>query len=173
MNKLDKTLKQCHKILLFISGISLAIIVVLSVLSVIGRYFLKTDLIPGVYNYIERIFFPVSTFCAFAASYGEGMWPAMDVILRKSKFKTAKIMKIFISITEMSIFTIMFIFVFRYVINSIKAGATILVDVHVWSMTPLLLLLIMAFLLLLIESFREFMRVLKADESNLLIIFEE
>lgn len=173
MEKINKILKKIHNFLLAFAGISLALIVLATVISVIGRYFVKADLLPGVYNYIERIFFPVSTYCAFALSYREGMWPAMDVVLKKIEFTKAKAMKIIITVIEMIIYTVLTIFVFRYVTSAIQSGATILVDVNVLSMTPLLLLLLLAFILLVAESIMEFIRVLNADESNLLPILEE
>jgi TRAP-type C4-dicarboxylate transport system permease small subunit len=58
-----------------VAGSALLLIIGITVLSVIGRYFFQTDLIPGSYNIIERIIFPLMVFAAIPIAHRDGIFP--------------------------------------------------------------------------------------------------
>ena len=59
------------------AGLCLLAMIVITVLSVIGRYILQQDLIPGAYNLIERVTFPLIVFWAVPLAVGQGHLPAL------------------------------------------------------------------------------------------------
>ena len=56
----------------------LFIMMMVTVISVAGRYFLQMDLIPGAYNIVERIIFPLLVFWALPIAHRDGMFPRLE-----------------------------------------------------------------------------------------------
>lgn len=134
-----------------IGGLSLIMIVVLTVISVAGRYFLKLDTIPGVYNIIERVLFPVLVFLAIPLTYFEGRFPNLEMLIEKFPSKLNKITKSVITGLEFLIYSIIFWFVLIFTIGLIQKGQQIQVGAVRWSFAPIIVLLPISFLLLAIS----------------------
>lgn len=60
------------------AGLCLLMMMMITVLSVFGRYVLHTDMIPGAYNIVERILFPLMVFWAMPLAHREKLFPRLE-----------------------------------------------------------------------------------------------
>src|SRR3990167_1946780 len=61
------------------AGLCLLAMIVITVISVIGRYVLQQDILPGAYNLIERVCFPLIVFWAVPMAHREATFPRFDM----------------------------------------------------------------------------------------------
>ena len=62
------------------AGLCILAVMLITVAGVFGRYVLHTDLIPGGYNLIERVLFPLIVFWAMPLAHREGLFPRFELL---------------------------------------------------------------------------------------------
>uniref|UniRef100_UPI0035691E84 hypothetical protein n=1 Tax=Hydrogenophaga sp. TaxID=1904254 RepID=UPI0035691E84 len=62
------------------AGLCLLAMIISTVISVVGRYILQQDILPGAYNLIERVAFPLIVFWAMPLAHREGSFPRFDML---------------------------------------------------------------------------------------------
>ena len=61
------------------AGLCLLAMLIMTVVSVFGRYVLGADLVPGGYNIIERLLFPLLVFWGLPLAHREGTFPRFEM----------------------------------------------------------------------------------------------
>lgn len=137
------------------AGLSLLMIMIVTVLSVAGRYVLHTDLIPGAYNMIERVLFPLMVFWALPLSHREGMFPKLEVAMggRMNRRQRA-IVALIVGLVELAVYAVLMYFVWLFVDKAIESNRTLMIGVEKWPMWPVAIMMPLAFGLMMIEMAR-------------------
>jgi TRAP-type C4-dicarboxylate transport system permease small subunit len=135
-------------------GFCLFLIMMITVLSVLGRYVFGIDLIPGAYNIIERIAFPLLVFWAVPLAHRDGMFPKFDILLNKLPPLLARVLAAFVLVVEIVVFLIIFWFVVRFAWGAVESNRQMQISSTHWPVWPVILMVPLAFGLMLLEMFR-------------------
>jgi len=137
-----------------VAGSALFLIIGITVLSVIGRYFFHVDIIPGSYNIIERIIFPILVFAAIPIAHREGIFPRFELIAVNLPPFLNKIIGLIVLTVELAIYGIVFYFCFTFLLRAVESGRSIQIGTDVFPMSPILAIIVLAFGLVAIEALR-------------------
>ena len=137
------------------AGLSLLAMILITVLSVIGRYWLQTDLIPGAYNMIERISFPLIVFWAVPYAHRKGTFPRFDALSNSLAPATRRWVQAFVLLVELLIHAVIMWYVMRYTWNSLMLGRTMQIGTQFWPIWPVLVMMPLALALLVLEMSRQ------------------
>lgn len=137
------------------AGLSLLAMTLITVLSVVGRYWLQTDLIPGAYNMIERISFPLIVFWAIPYAHRKGTFPRFDALSNRLPAATRRWVQAFVLLVELVIHAVIMWYVMRYTWNSVMLGRTMQIGSDFWPMWPVLIMMPLSFALLVLEMLRQ------------------
>lgn len=140
------------------AGLMLFIMMMVTVVSVAGRYFLQMDLIPGAYNIVERIIFPLLVFWALPIAHREGMFPRLETFADAQPPRRRAFIAAFAMLVELVIYVIFFWFVFRFVWSSIQQNRTMQIGTSFLPLWPILVMMPLAFGLMILEMGRLFYR---------------
>jgi len=133
------------------AGLCLMAMILITVLSVIGRYVLQQDLIPGAYNLIERITFPLIIFWAVPLAHREGTFPRFDMLTNALPQGARRWVQGFVLLVELLLYIVIMWYVLRFTWNSINAGRTMQIGTAFWPIWPVLIMMPLAFSLMLLE----------------------
>lgn len=135
-------------------GLCLLAMMLITVVSVFGRYFLHLDLIPGAYNIIERILFPLMVFWALPMAHREKTFPRLESFpdSRSPYWRTA--ISAFVLVVEIAVYAIVLWFVTRFVWHSIQTTRPMQVGTEFWPLWPVIVMMPVAFILMLLEMVR-------------------
>lgn len=137
------------------AGVALLTIMVVTVLSVAGRYILHTDLIPGAYNLIERVLFPLMVFCALPLSHRDGMFPKLDVFLAARMSRRQRgLVALAVGLVELAVYAVLMYFIWLFLQKAIASNRTLMIGVATWPMWPVAVMMPLAFGLMMIEMVR-------------------
>ncbi|WP_290685798.1 MULTISPECIES: TRAP transporter small permease [unclassified Haematobacter] len=137
------------------SGLSLLIIMLLTVSSVVGRYVLHTDLIPGVYNMIERVFFPLMVFWALPLAHREGMFPKLELFMGYAmSARQRAAVAVFVGVVELAVYAVLMYFIWLFVERGITSNRTVMIGVEKWPLWPIAIMMPLAFGLMMVEMLR-------------------
>lgn len=134
-----------------IGGLSLAIMIVLTILSVFGRYFLRTDLIPGVYNIIERLLFPIVVFMAVPRAYTDRSFPKLQMVTTRLAPNKEKIVNIIILFVELATYSLITYYIIEYFYGALIAGQQIQISTVRWPFWPVMFLVVLSYIFLTLE----------------------
>jgi TRAP-type C4-dicarboxylate transport system permease small subunit len=135
-------------------GICLILMVFITVISVFGRYVMQMDLIPGAYNIIERIIFPLMIFWALPMAHREGTFPRLELLPEALSPKAKAALNIFIVGVEAVIYAIVLYFVVLFVWNGIQSNRSMQIGINVLPLWPIIIMMPVAFVLMLLEMVR-------------------
>jgi TRAP-type C4-dicarboxylate transport system permease small subunit len=133
------------------AGLCLFIIMIVTVLSVLGRYVLAMDLVPGAFNMIERIFFPLMVFWAMPIAYREGAFPRLDFIVEKLSERWKALAAVFVVAVELIIYLALAYYAWTFAWDGIKTQLTTPIGINHWPIYPVLVMVPFAFALMIVE----------------------
>ena len=146
------------------AGSMLFIMMMVTVISVAGRYFLQMDLIPGAYNIVERILFPLLVFCALPIAHRDGLFPRLEMFADAQPPRRRALIGVVVLAVEIAIYAIFLWYVTRFVWTSVQSNRTMQIGTSFWPLWPILLTMPLAFGLMLLEMgrllYRDIRRVL-------------
>lgn len=136
------------------AGSMLFLMMMVTVTSVAGRYFLQMDLIPGAYNIVERIIFPLLVFWALPIAHREGMFPRLETFVDAQPPRRRALVAAFAMLVELAIYLLFFWFIARFVWGSIVQNRTMQIGSSFLPLWPVLLMMPLAFGLMILEMCR-------------------
>lgn len=137
------------------SGLCLLVIMLVTVLSVVGRYVLHTDLIPGAYNMIERLFFPLMVFWALPLAHREGMFPKLELFMGGGLGPRARAaIALLVGIVELAVYAVLLWLIWFFVAKAIHDNRTIMIGVNTYPLWPVAIMMPLSFALMIIEMLR-------------------
>lgn len=134
------------------SGTCLLLMVFIIISSVLGRYLLHADLIPGSFNIIERVLFPTLVFCAVPITYREEMFPRVTYFRNKFSGRLASIVNWFCLFLEASLYLVIVSYTFRFAWQGVLESRTMQIGSDTWLLWPVLLLVPTIFVLVLLNT---------------------
>lgn len=138
------------------AGLALLAILLITILGVFGRYVLGTDLIPGGYNLIERIAFPLLVFWAVPLAHREGRFPRFDMLAGKLSAPAQRRLNLFVLGVEVVIFAVLLWFILDFALDAVLSGRQMQIGTELWPAWPVMLMMPLAFALMLLEMVRLF-----------------
>ncbi|GAA4400723.1 TRAP transporter small permease [Quisquiliibacterium transsilvanicum] len=135
-------------------GICLFAMMMITVISVLGRYVFHADFIPGAYNIIERIAFPLMVFWAIPIAHREGSFPRFDMLVNSLSPAKRSAIAILVLLVEICVFAVLLWYVTRFSIASVEVNREMQIGTEVWPVWPIILMIPLAFGLMLLEMFR-------------------
>jgi TRAP-type C4-dicarboxylate transport system permease small subunit len=136
------------------AGLCLLAMIIITVISVIGRYILEQDILPGAYNLIERVAFPLIVFWAVPLAHREGTFPRFDMLEGVMPRSLRRIAKVFVLVVELTIYAVVMWYVLRFTWESISIDRTMQIGTDFWSAWPILVMMPLAFSLMMLEMCR-------------------
>lgn len=137
------------------AGLALLMIMLVTVLSVAGRYVLHTDLIPGAYNMIERVLFPLMVFWALPLSHREGMFPKLELFMGALMSNRLRgVIAVLVGLVELLVYAVLMYFIWLFLDRAITSNRTLMIGVEKWPMWPVAIMMPLAFGLMMIEMVR-------------------
>jgi TRAP-type C4-dicarboxylate transport system permease small subunit len=136
------------------AGSMLFIMMMITVISVAGRYFLHADLIPGAYNIVERIIFPLLVFWALPIAHREGMFPRLETFADALPPRPRAFTATIVSLVEIVLYAVLFWFVVKFFWASYASHRTMQIGSTFLPLWPVLASMPLAFALMLLEMGR-------------------
>lgn len=136
------------------AGSMLFIMMMVTVVSVAGRYFLQMDLIPGAYNIVERILFPLLVFWALPIAHRDGLFPRLETFADALAPRRRALVAAVAMIVEIAVYAVFMWFILRFVWGSIVQGRTMQIGTNFLPLWPILVMMPLAFGLMLLEMGR-------------------
>jgi len=140
------------------AGSMLFIMMMITVISVFGRYFLQADLIPGAYNIIERIIFPLLVFWALPIAHREGMFPRLESFADALAPRRRALLAAVVMVVEIGVYSVLLWFVGKFVWASILDNRTMQIGTDFLPLWPILVMMPLAFVLMILEMARLLVR---------------
>lgn len=144
------------------AGLCLLAMVLITVISVFGRYMLQADLIPGAYNIIERIIFPLLVFAALPMTHREGTFPRLELLADAVPPRARLAISVFVLLVEIAVYAVVLWFVSRFVWGGIQTNRTMQIGTGFWPLWPVIIFMPLAFGLMLLEMIRLFVADVRA-----------
>lgn len=136
------------------AGLCLLAMILITVISVIGRYVLQQDILPGAYNLIERVTFPLIVFWAVPLAHREGTFPRFDMVVNAMPAGARRFVLATVLLVELAIYAVVMWYVLRFTWQSIQADRTMQIGTDFWPVWPLLVMMPLAFALMMLEMCR-------------------
>lgn len=140
------------------AGSALMAMMLVSVIGVLGRYVLQADLIPGAYNMIERVIFPLMVFWALPAAHRQMLFPRLEMLTEALSPRAAAAISCIVLFIEVAIYAVVLWFVAKFVVQAIQTGRTMQVGTNFWPLWPVVVVIPFAFGLMMLEMLRQFWR---------------
>jgi TRAP-type C4-dicarboxylate transport system permease small subunit len=136
------------------AGLCLFAMIVITVISVVGRYVLQQDLVPGAYNLIERVAFPLIVFWAVPMAHREATFPRFDMVVLALSPRIRRGVYVFVGLVELAIYAVVMWYVLRFTWQGIVDDRTMQIGADFWPIWPVLVMMPLAFFLMLLEMVR-------------------
>ncbi len=140
------------------AGLCLFVMMMITVISVFGRYVLQTDLVPGAYNIIERVVFPLLIFWALPLAHREGVFPKLEILADALPFAARKLLALFVVAIELAIFLLLTWYVGKFAWAGFTSARTMQIGSDYYPLWPLLMMVPLAFGLMIIEMIATLVR---------------
>ncbi len=140
------------------AGSMLFIMMMITVISVFGRYFLQMDLVPGAYNIIERIIFPLLVFWALPIAHREGMFPRLESFSDALAPRRRALLAAVVMVVEIAVYGLFLWYVSKFVWSSIVDNRTMQIGTNFLPLWPILVMMPVAFVLMILEMGRLLVR---------------
>jgi TRAP-type C4-dicarboxylate transport system permease small subunit len=135
-------------------GLCLAAILVITVVTVFGRYVLKADLIPGGYNMIGSALFPLLVFWGLPLAHREGSFPRLEVVDAMFSRNTRLVLGVFVVLAELVVYSVVAWYCARFAWVAWDTGRQLQIGVAYWPAWPIAIMAPISFALLVVESAR-------------------
>lgn len=136
------------------AGLCLVAMMMVTVISVFGRYVMQMDLVPGAYNIVERIIFPLLVLWALPVAHRDGIFPRLESIAGSLPPLPGRLVSIFVLVVEIAIYATLMWFVLLFVWQSIRTGRTMQVGIHYLPLWPVIVMMPLSFGLMIVEMAR-------------------
>lgn len=133
------------------AGICLFLMMLITVLSVFGRYVLEVDLVGGAFNMVERILFPLMVFWAMPLAYRDGAFPKLEVIVKLMPIRLRAASGVLVTGVELVIFFTLIYYTGVFAFDGIASRLTAPIGANYWPIYPVLAMVPLAFGLMIIE----------------------
>lgn len=140
------------------AGGCLVVAMLLTVLMVMGRYVLQADLVPGGYNFIERVLFPLMVFLAMPVAHREGMFPRLETLPDMLGPRAALVMGVIVLAVEIVIYAVLLWYVGKFAFASYLANRPMQIGTAFWPLWPVLMVIPLCVGLMILEMLRLFWR---------------
>ncbi|MDF1600717.1 TRAP transporter small permease [Mesorhizobium sp. YIM 152430] len=140
------------------AGLCLFVMMMITVISVFGRYVLQTDLVPGAYNIIERVVFPLLIFWALPLAHREGVFPRLEIVADTLPFAARKLLALVVVTVELAIFLLLTWYVAKFAWAGYLSARTMQIGSSYYPLWPLLMMVPLAFGLMIIEMIAMLLR---------------
>ena len=152
MRRLRKTIGSFEWGLASIGGgLCLFAIMMITVISVFGRYVLMTDLIPGSYNIIERMLFPLMVFWALPLAHREGVFPRLELLPQVLPPRAGNALAVLALVVEALIFAFLTWRLAIFALDGFAAGRTMQLGSGYFPVWPFMAMVPLAFGLMVLE----------------------
>lgn len=148
------------------AGLSLLAMILITVMSVIGRYVLHMDVIPGAYNLVERVSFPLIVFWAVPMAHRDGLFPRFDLLVNSLPKRLGHYVNAFVLLVEFVIFVVIIWYVLRFAWNSVEIKRTMQIGTDFWIAWPIIIMMPLGFLLMMLEMLRLIWRELRGKGGD-------
>ena len=136
------------------AGLCLLAMMCMTVASVFGRYVLGVDLIPGGYNIIERLLFPLLVFWALPLAHREGTFPRLEMLQSALPPRGYAWVRVFVVAVEAGVFSLLLWYVAGFAWQGYVSGRQMQIGTTYWPLYPVLAMVPLSFGLMLIEMVR-------------------
>lgn len=133
------------------AGICLFSIMMITVISVFGRYVLMTDLIPGSYNIIERMLFPLMVFWALPLAHRDGVFPRLELLPQMLNPRLGNALAILALLVEAAIFSYLTWRLANFALHGFMSGRTMQLGSGYFPVWPFMAMVPLAFGLMVLE----------------------
>lgn len=140
------------------AGLCLLAMMLITVISVFGRYVLGMDLIPGAYNIIERILFPLIVFWALPLAHREGTFPRLGFISDSLPPRGRAVVTSAMLLVETVVFIALLYYTGIFAWDGYLDGRQAQIGSGYWQIYPVLFMVPVAFGLMLLEMLRQLTR---------------
>ena len=136
------------------AGLCLLAMMFMTVVSVFGRYLLGADLIPGGYNIIERLLFPLLVFWALPLAHREGTFPRLEMIRDALPPRAYAWVTAFVLGVEVIVFSLLLWYVAWFAWQGYASERQMQIGTTYWPLYPVLAMVPLSFGLMLVEMVR-------------------
>ena len=137
------------------AGLCLLAILLMTIVSVFGRYVLGADLIPGTYNIIERLLFPLLIFSALPLAHREGTFPRLGMVQAALPPRVRAGGEAIVLMVEVVVFTLLCWYAARFAWEGYLDDREMQIGATYWPLFPVLAIVPLAFGLMLAEMVRQ------------------
>lgn len=137
------------------AGLCLLAMIIITVISVVGRYILQQDILPGAYNLIERVAFPLIVFWAMPLAHREGSFPRFDMLVEALAPVWQRWVRLLVGAVELAVYAVVMWYVLRFTWQGILEDRTMQIGTDFWPMWPVLVMMPLAFFLMMLEMLRQ------------------
>lgn len=154
LSKVDKVYRlfgYLKKLCIVISGLAIAVMIILITLDVTSRNILQSG-IPGSYEIVESILMPTVIFWAILITYASGSIPRLDMLTNKFSEKMQFSVGIVLILIDIFIYGLMTIYSWSRAAIALKTGIAISAGGTLISISPIFLFVPIGFLFVTIEA---------------------
>lgn len=144
------------------AGTMLFVMMMVTVISVAGRYFLHADLIPGAYNIVERVIFPLLVFWALPLAHREGMFPRLETFADAQPPRRRAFIATVVTFVEVAIYAVLLWYVAKFFWASYNTNRTMQIGSTFLPLWPVLASMPLAIALMVLEMGRQLYHSLRA-----------
>lgn len=148
------------------AGLCLLAMILITVISVIGRYVMEQDILPGAYNLIERVCFPLIVFWAVPLAHREGTFPRFDMVVNALPATLRRHVAVGVLVVEFVVFAVVMWYVARFTWKGIEIDRTMQIGTDFWPVWPILVMMPLAFALMMLEMARLIWREIRSQGSD-------
>ncbi|MDN3517232.1 TRAP transporter small permease [Aquisalimonas lutea] len=137
------------------AGLCLLAMMLITVISVFGRYVLGMNLIPGSYNVVERVLFPLIVFWALPLAHREDTFPRLGFISEALPPRGRGLVMSVVLTVETVVFVALLYYTGVFAWDGYVEGRQAQIGSDYWPIYPVLVMVPLAFGLMLLEMFRQ------------------
>ncbi len=135
-------------------GLCLLAILVVTVVTVYGRYVLETDVIPGGYNMIEGALFPLMVFWGLPLAHREGSFPRLELLQSMAPGIVGRTISALVLFVEALIYAVVLWYAAKFAWLAYDASRQLQIGTGYWPSWPVAIMAPLSFALMLIEIVR-------------------
>lgn len=140
------------------AGGCLLVAMLLTVVMVLGRYVLQADLVPGGYNFIERVLFPLMVFLALPVAHREGLFPRLETLPDMLGPRWGRVLGVLALAIEVVVYLVLLWFVGKFAWASYLSNRPMQIGTVFWPLWPVLMVIPLSVALMILEMLRLFWR---------------
>ena len=129
---------------MYIAGFAIILMMLITVIDVVLKNLFNIS-IPGSYLYMQNILMPVAIFLGMPYAFFSGIFPRLDMLLVKFKYKTRVKIGIVILTLEVIAFIVVIYYSFMYSIFGLTSNITFLAGVKSIPLYPMFFLVTLSF----------------------------